>query len=84
MDKFNFLYKELVEISEDIKVYYDIDKIKSYSVSIWTKNEDGENVFDICADEIIFYVKNHTIIEKAKPIIEKIQLKLKEIEHCLQ
>lgn len=79
MNKFDFLYNELVQISKDILPYYDIDKIKSYSVYIWTKGKDGKNVFDIDKDEIIFYVKGHKIIEEAKPIIEKIQLKLKEI-----
>lgn len=79
MNKFDLLYDELVQISKEILPYYDIDKIKSYSVYVWTKGEDGENVFDILADEIVFYVKDHVIIEEVKPIIKKIQLKLKEI-----
>lgn len=37
------------------------------------------NVFDIQTDKIIFYVKDHIIIEKAKPIIEKIQAKMREL-----
>ena len=82
MDKFNFLYNELTEISKGILQYYDIDKIKPYSVYIWTKDEDSKNVFDICDDEIVFYVKDHKILEEAKPIIEQIQLKLKEIRQC--
>ena len=81
-------YKELTGIVDEIRPYYDVDKIKSYSVYIWTKdnpnadNEDdmyGQNVFDICGDELIFYIKDHVIIEEAKPIIEKIQAKLREI-----
>jgi hypothetical protein len=79
LNKFDLLYDELVQISKEILPYYDIDKIKSYSVYVWTKGEDGENVFDILADEIVFYVKDHVIIEEVKPIIKKIQLKLKEI-----
>ena len=78
------LYNELAKISNEILPYYDIDKIKSYSVYIWTKDEEvGEdnssNVFDIQKDEIIFYNKEHVIKEEAKPIIEKIQMKLREI-----
>lgn len=79
MDKFNALYNELVQISKDILPYYDIDKIKTSSVYIWTKGENSDNVFDIIEDEIIFYVEDHVIIDEAKPIIEKIQLKLREI-----
>lgn len=82
MSKFNSLYKELVEISNEILPYYDIDKIKPYAVYVWTKGKNGENVFDIEENEIIFYVGDHTIIENAKPVIKKIQLKLKEISHC--
>jgi hypothetical protein len=79
LDKFNFLYDELVQISKEILPYYDIDKIKPHSVYIWTKGENGDNVFDILTEEIMFYVNDHIVIEDAKPIIEKIQLKLKEI-----
>lgn len=79
MDKFNVIYDELVQISKEILSYYDIDKIKPYSVYIWTKGKDSENVFDIMVDEIVFYVKGHKIIEEAKPIIKKIQLKLQEL-----
>lgn len=83
-DKYYTLYKELVVISNEILPYYDIDKVKPYSVYIWTKDEEvGEdyssNVFDIMEDEICFYDKQHIIKDEAKPIIEKIQLKLKEI-----
>ena len=70
MDKNNILYNELVEICNEIRQYYDIDKVKSYVVYIWTKGEHGENVFDILNGEIAFY-KEHTIIEEAWPIIKK-------------
>ena len=63
MDKFHLLYNELIQISKEILPYYSIDKIKSYSVYIWTKGEDGENVFDIEEDEIIqsiLHSENHT------------------------
>ena len=81
-------YKELTGIVDEIRPYYDVDKIKSYSVYVWTKDnpnadsEDGmygQNVFDICGDELIFHVEDHVIIEDAKPVIEKIQAKLREI-----
>ena len=83
LNKFYELYDELREISQDILPYYDIDKVKSYSVYIWTKGEDGDNVFDILADEILFYDEEHVIKEEAQPIIEKIQSKLKEIKAIL-
>ena len=82
------LYRELAGIVDGISPYYDVDKIKSYSVYVWTKdnpnadNEDdkyGQNVFDICGDELISYVEDHVTIEDAKPVIEKIQAKLREI-----
>lgn len=82
-EKYYELYEELVEISKEILRYYDIDKIKPFAVYIWTKpydeNDDGENVFDIYDDEIVFYNKEHKIIEEALPIINSIQCKLKEI-----
>lgn len=83
MDKIDCLYTELEKIVKEILLYYDVDKVKPYSVYIWTKGENGDNVFDIIANEIEFYVKDHIIIEEAKPIIEKIQSKLQEIDKCL-
>ena len=88
MREFYRLYDELREICKEIRPYYDIDKIKFYSVYIWTKGSwegkwfNGENLFDIQADRIVFYVKDHEIIEEAKPIIVMIQKKLKEIAAC--
>lgn len=83
MKSFDELYSELCELSKELHPYYDIDKIKPYSVYVWTKdikNEDNStNVFDIIADEIVFY-EEHEIIEVSKPIIAKIQAKLREIE----
>lgn len=89
-DKFVKSYKELVQIANEIRQYYDIDKVKWYSVYIWTKESEvddddwGENVFDIEENEIVFYVKDHVIIEEAKPIIKKIQAKLKEISSYVE
>ena len=85
-EKYYKLYDELIEITKEILPYYDIDKAKPYSVYIWSKEDEndptdwGSNVFDINANEIVFYDKNHKIIEEALPIINKIQYKLKEIE----
>ena len=83
-DTFSKLYDELVLISKEIQPYYEIDKIKPYSVYIWTKGDPeeytSENVFDITADEIIFYNKRHQILDEAIPVIKKIQSKLKQIE----
>lgn len=81
------LYEELVKATKAIEPYYDIDKIKSYSVYIWTKgdgdsNSDnywGENVFDIQEDRLVFYVENHKIPDEVMPIIQNIQAKIREI-----
>lgn len=86
MDKFSQLYEELIVISNEILPYYDIDKIKPYSVYIWSKeepNDFGENLFDIEANRVIFYNYQHEIINDAMPIIKKIQYKLKEIENYI-
>lgn len=78
------VYDELCQIAREIELYYDIDKIKPYAIYIWSKTYDvadlGENLFDIHADGIEFFVKDHEIIEEAKPIIAKIQAKLRELE----
>jgi hypothetical protein len=82
-DKFYKLYDELVEVAHKIDPYYDIDKIKPYSVYIWTKSDFcGENVFDIEADKIVYYVQDHVIPIDVMPIIKEIQAKLKEIAQC--
>lgn len=84
-DGFLKLYEELENIvDEELSPYYGVDKIKWYSVYVWTKESyrgahDGNNVFDIMYDEIIFYDKDHVIPEEAKPIIKKIQTKLREL-----
>lgn len=77
------LYEELLEISRELLPYYDIDKVKTHSVYVWSKEELDdfwENLFDIEANEIVFYNKEHKIIKDALPIIEKIQYKLQEIK----
>lgn len=81
------LYAELVQAAKAIEPYYDIDKIKSYSVYIWTKgdgdpNSDnywGENVFDIQEDRLVFYVEDHKIPDDVMPIIQNIQAKIRAI-----
>lgn len=72
-------FKELRQAVKDIEPYYDVDRIKSYTVYIWTKDTDddfGENVFDIMNDEIVYYTKDHVIPEEVMPIIKNIQTKL--------
>lgn len=81
-DEYYKLYEELVLIVEELRHYYDIDKIKSYSVYVWSKegyDDFGRNVFDIEEDSIVFYDKEHEIIKDTLPIIKKIQSKLREI-----
>lgn len=83
-------YKELVEAAMELQPYYDIDKIKPYSVYVWSKpnnyesdNVDnwGVNLFDICEDRIIYYVDGYTIPDEVVPIIEKVQQKLKKLSN---
>ena len=89
-DKFVKIYEELEDIVDNELIpYYGVDKIKWYSVYVWTKESylgalDGDNVFDIMYDEIIFYDKNHVIPEEAKPIIKKIQMKLLELDEYVK
>ena len=78
MDEF---YMELHKAVDQIRPYYDIDKVKWYSVYIWTKDDgdiSGDNVFDIQKDKIVFYDKNHVIPDEVMPIIRNIQSKLME------
>ena len=82
-NKFNQLYEELIQSAYELLPYYDIDKIKYYSVYVWSKettDDFGENLFDIESNDIIFYNKEHKILKDALPTIEKIQAKLKEID----
>lgn len=82
--EFDILYNELVVIVDELRPYYDIDKIKPFSVYIWTKEGgqiESQNVFDIIEDNIIFYV-DHIIPDEVNPIIAKIQSKLKQLELC--
>lgn len=73
------LLKELRACAEKLRPWYDIDKVKPWSVYIWTKGEAGQNVFDIEADLIVYYVEDHKIPEDAMPVIEEIMKKLKEL-----
>jgi hypothetical protein len=76
----------LLAILKNTGKNYDIDKIKPYSVYIWTKDRIGDdgliiygdNVFDIMKDEIVFFDKNHVIPDEVMPIIRNIQSKLME------
>lgn len=81
MENRDEFYKELRQVVKEIEPYYDVDKVKPYSVYIWTKAKSdhypfGDNVFDIMKDEIVFYDKNHVIPEEVMPIIRNIQSKL--------
>lgn len=78
-DKYEYAFDKLFKIAHEIEPWYDVDKVKDYAVYIWTKGEDGENVFDIEANKLIFYV-SHDVIPEALPAIQHIQEQLKEIE----
>lgn len=72
-------YNKLWEISQKLRPYYDIDKVKSWGVFVCSKVDAGfgEDVFDILKDKIIFYNKEKAISEEAKSIIKEIQDQLK-------
>ena len=76
-------YNALVQAVDEIRPYYDVDKIKTWAVYIWTKETDedtGENVFDIEEDEVVFYNKEHIVPDEVIPIIKNIQFKLKALK----
>ena len=78
------LYQQLKASCRKLRQYYDIDKIKPYSVYIWTKSDDGygldgSNIFDIHYDTIDFY-EDHTIPKEVLSIIREIQWKLRLIK----
>lgn len=81
--QYDLLYKELCESVIELKPYYDIDKIKPYSVYVWSKTDSAEdwgvNLFDICEDKIIYYVDRYTIPDEVVPIIEKVQQKVRKL-----
>ena len=87
-DRYDEEYEKLTEVAQEITPYYDIDKVKGWSVYIWTKGDNGSNVFDIETNEIVYYhdfgetasYTEQDIIEEAKPIINKIQNQLKVLD----
>ena len=85
-EEFDKYYNSLVETVDPLRKYYDIDKTKTYAVYVWNKADsldEQENVFDIYSNDIVMFDKEHEIIEEAKPIIKKIQDKLKEFDKYL-
>ena len=83
----NGMYNDLWDLAHELAPWFDIDKVKPYSVYVWTKDIDdpdcpfGENIFDICEDRLCFYqcTKPWELPNEAVPIIKKIQEKLQEI-----
>lgn len=85
----NGMYDELWRLAHELEPWFDIDKVKSHAVYVWTKGLDddsdncfGENVFDIYEDYLQFYQCNRpwNLTNEAMSIIKKIQEKLKEID----
>ena len=74
-------FEKLWEKSMLLERYYDIDKVNSYAVYVYDK-DDSKNkdwgLFDIYKNKIVFYTYEHTIIEEAKQTIKKIQELLEE------
>ena len=81
-NQYEYEFDKLFKIAHEIEPWYSVDKVKDYAVYIWTKDTNegfGKNVFDIEADDIMFYVE-HEIIPEAIPVIKRIQEQLKKIE----
>lgn len=78
----NGLYDELRAAAHKLEPWFDIDKVKSYAVYVWTKEPKDENVFDIHANYLKFFACDMPweIPNEAFPIIKEIQEKLREIE----
>lgn len=79
-------YNKLWDISQKLRPYYDIDKVKSWAVFVCSKADEGffgEDVFDILPNEIIFYnnYKYEDISKEVLPIISEIQNQLQIIEN---
>lgn len=84
-DKYMEYYNKLVELVKPLYRWYDIDKVKSYGVFVWTKNaleNEGWNVFDINDNGIYFYNEKEynecDIPVGAFPVIREIQNYLKK------
>ena len=76
-------YKRMRELVKQLYPWYNIDKIKPWGVYVWTKDSsedelDGENVFDIYANEVAMYNEEHVIPAEAWPHIKHIQDWIKE------
>lgn len=86
--RYHQLLDELWTIAHEENPWYVVDKVKDWGVYIYTKPGPGRysnrNVFDICADEISYYVDGYIIPDEAWPYIRRVQAKLQEIrDYCL-
>ena len=74
-------YDKLYEISQKLRPYYEIDKVKPWAVFVYSK-ETNKDVFDILVNKLIFYneYKEKDINKEAIPIIKEIQNQLKIIK----
>ena len=85
-EEFDTYYNSLCEIANELLPYYDIDKVKTYAVYVWSKEDENceqDGLFDIYSDSIDMWDEEHEIIEETIPIIKKIQKKLKEFDKYL-
>jgi hypothetical protein len=82
--RFQSLRDELWTVAHEENPWFVVDKVKCDSVYIWTKPGTGRysdtNVFDICADKIVYYVDGYVIPRDAWPYVRRVQAKLKEIQ----
>lgn len=74
------LLAELTSLAHELEPWYRVDKVKWYMVCVWTKDDPGDNVFDILSDGVNWYDDTHLPPSEAFPVIGKIQEKMKELD----
>lgn len=79
-EEYYMQYEKLWKISQKLRPYYGIDKVKPWAVFVYSKI-NNEDIFDILKDKLIFYngYKEVDINKKVLKIIKEIQDQLKII-----
>lgn len=68
----------VLKITDLLSPYYDVDKVKTYSVYIYDKSSNWEkNIFDITDCGIAWYTSEQPFVEGSEPIIRGIESFLK-------
>ena len=81
MPNYEELRTELNELAHKLDPWYNVPKVKWYMVSVCTKDEIFDNVFDILSNGVNWYDESIVVPHEVYPIIGDIQAKMKEIEY---